>query len=72
MLLLIVLTDSQSAPRNYTPRTGSLEARIQAIEADNQRILGNIMGRPRTEPLMAASVTIVNIIDNLCYIAAHQ
>ena len=57
----VYLSDSQSVPRNYTPRTGSLEARIQAIEADNQRILGNIMSRSRTDTLHAACSTVVTI-----------
>jgi len=33
-----------STLRNIQPRTGSLEARIQAIEADNQRIVGMCTG----------------------------
>ena len=33
-----------SSWRHIQPRTGSLEARIQAIEADNQRIVGMCTG----------------------------
>ena len=35
---------TSSTLRHIQPRTGSLEARIQAIEADNQRIVGMCVG----------------------------
>ena len=38
-VVCVMCTCSVSTTRTYTPRTGSLEAKIQAIEADNQRIL---------------------------------
>jgi len=39
-VLLMCAFSLSSTVKPFQPRTGSLEARIQAIEADNQRIVG--------------------------------
>jgi len=53
-------------PIQIQPRTGSLEARIQAIEADNQRIVGMCTGGGT----MSAPISTCTIVSS-CHLTFH-
>lgn len=61
--LLMFAFSLSSTVRHLQPRTGSLEARIQAIEADNQRIVGMCAAG---SALSAPRSTVVSLHTNHC------